>query len=62
MSHITIHGAAPLRGEVTVQRAKNSVLPLLAAALLHKGCCRMERCPHLTDVEAAAETRSFFPC
>ena len=42
MSHITIHGTAPLRGEVSVQRAKNSVLPLLAAALLHKGSCRIE--------------------
>ena len=62
MSHITIHGAAPLRGEVTVQRAKNSVLPLLAAALLHKGCCRMERCPHLTDVAAAVEIMAHLGC
>jgi len=62
MSHITIHGAAPLQGEVTVQRAKNSVLPLLAAALLHKGCCRMERCPHLTDVAAAVEIMAHLGC
>ena len=62
MSHITIHGTAPLRGEVTVQRAKNSVLPLLAAALLHKGCCRMERCPHLTDVAAAVEIMGHLGC
>lgn len=62
MSHITIHGTAPLQGEVTVQRAKNSVLPLLAAALLHKGCCRMERCPHLTDVEAAVEIMAHLGC
>lgn len=62
MSHITIHGAAPLRGEVTVQRAKNSVLPLLAAALLHEGCCRMECCPHLTDVAAAVEIMEHLGC
>ena len=62
MSHITIHGTAPLRGEVTVQRAKNSVLPLLAAALLHEGCCRMERCPHLTDVAAAVEIMGHLGC
>ena len=62
MSHITIHGTAPLRGEVTVQRAKNSVLPLLAAALLHEGCCRMERCPHLTDVAAAVEIMAHLGC
>lgn len=62
MSHITIHGTAPLRGEVTVQRAKNSVLPLLAAALLHGGCCRMECCPHLTDVTAAVEIMGHLGC
>lgn len=62
MSHITIHGTAPLQGEVTVQRAKNSVLPLLAAALLHEGCCRMERCPHLTDVAAAVEIMAHLGC
>lgn len=62
MSHITIHGTAPLRGEVTVQRAKNSVLPLLAATLLHEGCCRMERCPHLTDVAAAVEIMGHLGC
>ena len=62
MSHITIHGTAPLRGEVTVQRAKNSVLPLLAAALLHEGCCRIEDCPRLTDVEAAVEIMEHLGC
>lgn len=62
MSHITIRGTAPLRGEVTVQRAKNSVLPLLAAALLHKGCCRIEGCPHLTDVDAAVEIMEHLGC
>lgn len=62
MSHITIHGTAPLRGEVSVQRAKNSVLPLLAAALLHEGSCRIESCPHLTDVEAAVEIMEHLGC
>ena len=32
MGYITIEGGVPLRGEVTVQGAKNSVLPILAAA------------------------------
>lgn len=62
MSHITIRGTGPLQGEVTVQRAKNSVLPLLAAALLHKGCCRIESCPRLTDVEAAVEIMEHLGC
>ena len=62
MSHITIHGTAPLGGELSVQRSKNSVLPLLAAALLHRGSCRIERCPHLTDVEAAVEIMTHLGC
>ena len=62
MSHITIHGTAPLRGEVTVQRAKNSVLPLLAAALLHRGSCRIEDCPRLSDVGAARDIMEHLGC
>ncbi|MBQ2781649.1 MAG: UDP-N-acetylglucosamine 1-carboxyvinyltransferase [Oscillospiraceae bacterium] len=62
MSHITIHGTAPLRGEVTVQRAKNSVLPLLAAALLHRGSCRIENCPRLSDVGAARDIMEHLGC
>ena len=31
MRYITIEGGTPLRGEVAVQGAKNSTLPLLAA-------------------------------
>lgn len=53
MSHLTICGTSPLRGEVSVQCAKNSVLPVLAAALLPKGCSRIRHCPHLRDVDAA---------
>lgn len=54
MSHITICGTAALRGELQVQRAKNSVLPIFAAALLHRGVSRIEDCPRLQDVETAA--------
>ena len=62
MSHITICGTAPLRGEVSIQRAKNSVLPILAATLLHRGSCRIECCPHLSDVEAAADILQHLGC
>lgn len=62
MSHITIHGTMPLRGEVSIQRSKNSVLPILSAALLHRGSCRIEQCPHLSDVEAAAEILRYLGC
>ena len=55
MSVILVEGGYPLEGTVSVQGAKNSVLPMLAASVLCRGTCRMERCPHLTDVEAAAD-------
>lgn len=62
MSHITIHGAAPLRGEIALQRAKNSVLPILAATLLHRGQCCIQNCPRLSDVEAATDILHHLGC
>ena len=55
MGSITIEGGHRLGGDVTVQGAKNSVLPILAATLLGGGECRIRRCPHLSDVDAAAD-------
>ena len=37
MSHLLIRGGVPLRGSLTVQGAKNSVLPILAATILARG-------------------------
>lgn len=62
MGYITIEGGVPLRGEVTVQGAKNSVLPILAAALLAGDVCRIEGCPHLSDVESAADILRYLGC
>ncbi len=46
-----IKGGTPLRGEVSVGGAKNSVLKLMAAALLAKGETKIYNVPDLTDVE-----------
>ena len=46
-----IKGGTPLRGEVSVGGAKNSVLKLMAAALLAKGESKIYNVPDLTDVE-----------
>ena len=46
-----ITGGRPLQGRVEVPAAKNSVLPLLAAALLCSGPVRLHSVPRLTDVE-----------
>lgn len=45
-----ITGGRPLQGRVEVPAAKNSVLPLLAAALLCSGPVRLQNVPRLTDV------------
>ena len=41
MSHLEIRGGVPLSGRLRVQGAKNSVLPILAAALqIGRASCR----------------------
>ena len=62
MGPITIEGGHRLSGEVAVQGAKNSVLPILAATLLCGGACRIQRCPRLSDVDAAADILRYLGC
>ena len=51
MDSLMIKGGTPLHGEVTISGAKNSVLPLMAAALLTKEPCVIRRVPDLSDVK-----------
>ena len=37
MSEIHVRGLRALQGEVLIQGSKNAVLPMMAAAVLHKG-------------------------
>ncbi len=46
-----IQGGEALKGEVSIGGAKNSVLKLLAAAILVKGSTKIYNVPNLTDVE-----------
>jgi len=55
MSKIWIRGGKRLEGEVSVQGAKNSVLPLLAASILAQGEVALENCPDLADVDSAID-------
>jgi len=48
-----LRGEQKLTGEAAVQGAKNSVLPLLAATLLHKGETILENVPQIKDVDSA---------
>lgn len=50
MDAIQIYGGNPLKGEVKIQGSKNAVLPVLAAALLINGTCKIENCPIISDV------------
>ena len=62
MSYLMIGGGRPLHGRIAVQCAKNSVLPVLAAALLAGDACRIAACPRLSDVEAAVEILRHLGC
>lgn len=53
MQKLVIDGGVPLEGEIFLHGAKNSALPILAAALLCDGETTLENCPRLTDVFAA---------
>lgn len=62
MSHIVIEGGRRLEGTLTVQGAKNSVLPILAATILHPGRTVLRGCPHLSDVEASIHILQHLGC
>ena len=62
MSHIIIRGGRRLEGALTVQGAKNSVLPILAATILHPGQTVLQGCPHLSDVEASIRILRHLGC
>ncbi len=53
MAEILINGGRKLSGEISVQGAKNSVLPVLAGALLCDGECIIHNCPKISDVETS---------
>ncbi len=54
MAKLVVQGKKRLEGKLQVHGAKNSVLPILAAGLLSKGCV-IHNCPQLTDVDAACD-------
>lgn len=50
MPALLVSKSPPLRGELTVHGAKNSVLPILAATLLCRTPCVLHNCPDILDV------------
>ena len=62
MSQLLIGGGHRLDGEVAIQGAKNSVLPILAATLLTGGQVELRGCPRLRDVDASVEILRALGC
>lgn len=62
MSQLLVQGGRPLRGEVTIQGAKNSVLPILAATLLTAEQVEVRNCPRLRDVDASVRILRALGC
>lgn len=52
---IVIRRAAPLRGEVAIPGAKNSVLKLMAATLMADGVYRLSNVPRIADVRIMSD-------
>ena len=52
MQYIEINGKNKLCGELKIHGAKNSVLPVLAGAVLVSGSSTLNNCPYLSDVTA----------
>ncbi|MDK2966298.1 MULTISPECIES: UDP-N-acetylglucosamine 1-carboxyvinyltransferase [Lacrimispora] len=50
MSVIQVQGLRSLRGEIKIQGSKNAVLPIMAAAVLHKGTTVIHNVPRIQDV------------
>lgn len=62
MQSLVIEGGKRLSGEIQIQGAKNSALPLLAATILGQGETVLKNCPRLTDIYAACRILSYLGC
>ncbi len=60
--HFRVNGGARLTGEVEVVGAKNSVLKLMAAALLAEGTTTLTNCPEILDVPLMADVLRSLGC
>lgn len=55
MEYIVINGEKPLKGQVTVNGAKNAALAIIPAALAADGVCVIENLPYIEDVLALVD-------
>lgn len=62
MSVLEVEGGRRLTGEIDIQGAKNSSLPILAATLLSGEKQIIHNCPQLSDVDAAVKILEYLGC
>lgn len=62
MSELIIEGCRRLNGCIKVQGAKNSALPILAAAILCEDQSVLHNCPHLSDVDVSIKILRYLGC
>ncbi len=55
MNGYVIKGGRPINGKLKAEGAKNSALPVIAAALSCKGSVVIENCPDISDVRSMCE-------
>ena len=55
MEKLVIKGPTPLKGEVTINGAKNAAVAILPATLLINGTCTIENLPNISDVNICCE-------
>lgn len=62
MQRLIIEGERKLSGEIKIQGAKNSALPILAASIMARGETVIHNCPRLTDVFASCRILGCLGC
>ena len=62
LSRIHVYGPARLSGELSIQGSKNAVLPMMAAALLHKGITVLTNVPAIQDVDCMVSILRYIGC
>ena len=58
MEKLLIKGPTNLKGEVTINGAKNAAVAILPATLLINGTCTIENVPNISDVKISCEILS----
>ncbi len=62
MAKLLVEGCRKLSGEVEVQGAKNSILPILAATILSRDENVLHNCPCLSDIDTAINILRYLGC